>query len=139
MSAEPTVSRPRPNLDGLTLEFYEHCSHGELRFQRCEACGTWRHPPRVLCAVCGSSRWSWQRSSGRGFLFTWTVVHQAMHPAFAGDVPYAVVVVEMTEGVRMVSNLRDAGPELLRLDAPVEVVFERVDDDLTLPMFRPAS
>jgi uncharacterized OB-fold protein len=62
-----------------------------------------------------------------------------MHPAFAGDVPYAVVVVETEEGVRLVSNLRDAGPELLRLDALVEVVFERVDDDLTLPMFRPAG
>jgi uncharacterized OB-fold protein len=93
----------------------------------------------MLCAVCGSPRWSWQRSSGRGRLFTWTVVHQAMHPAFASDVPYAVVVVETEEGVRVVSNLRDAGSELLRLDALVEVVFERVDDDLTLPMFRPAG
>jgi uncharacterized OB-fold protein len=138
MSADPVVPKPRPNLDGLTLEFYEHCARGELRFQRCEACGTWRHPPRVLCAVCGASRWGWQRSSGRGRLFTWTVVHQAMHPAFAPDVPYAVVVVETEEGVRLVSNLRDAGPELLRLDALVQVVFERVDDDLTLPMFRPA-
>jgi uncharacterized protein len=139
VSAGPVVPKPRPTLDGLTAEFYAHCGRGELRFQRCETCGTWRHPPRVLCAVCGSPRWSWQRSSGRGRLFTWTVVHQAMHPAFVSDVPYAVVVVETEEGVRVVSNLRDAGSELLRLDALVEVVFERVDDDLTLPMFRPAG
>jgi len=70
-------------------------------------------------------------------VFSWTVVHQATHPAFAGEVPYAVVVVETDEGVRFVSNLREGGPEVLRLGLPVEVVFEEVDDTLTLPMVRP--
>jgi hypothetical protein len=138
VSPDP-VAKPRPVLDGTTAEFYEHCARGALSFQRCATCGTWRHPPRVLCARCGSPRWSWEPSTGRGHVFTWTVVHQAMHPAFASEVPYAVVVVETDEGVRLVANLRDADPAVLRLDLPVEVVYERVDETLTLPMFRPVG
>jgi uncharacterized OB-fold protein len=131
------LPKPRPVLDGATAEFYRYCADGELRFQRCLTCGAWRHPPRVLCAVCGSPRWSWEPSSRRGQVFSWTVVHQAMHPAFASEAPYAVVVVETDEGVRFVSNLREAGPDVLRLGLPVEVVFEPVDETLTLPMVRP--
>ena len=136
MSGAP-LPKPRPVLEGSTAEFYGYCAGGELRFQRCLTCGAWRHPPRVLCAVCGSPRWSWEPSSGRGQVFSWTVVHQATHPAFADEAPYAVVVVETDEGVRFVSNLRDARLELLRLGLPVEVVFEAVDETLTLPMVRP--
>jgi uncharacterized protein len=133
------VPKPSPVLEGLTGEYYGFCARGELRFQRCDNCGAWRHPPRVLCAACASTRWSWQRSTGRGHVFTWTVVHQAMHPAFASDVPYAVVVVETDEGVRVATNLHDAVPDVLRLDLPVEVVFERRDETLTVPAFRPAG
>jgi uncharacterized protein len=133
----PTAPKPRPVLEGMTAEYYDFCRRGELRFQRCTDCGAWRHPPRVLCAACGSPRWAWGRSTGRGRIFTWTVVHQAMSPAFVSEVPYAVIVVETDEGVRVVANLRGAGPEVLRLELPVEVVFETVDDTLTLPMFRP--
>ncbi len=133
----PTAPKPRPVLEGMTAEYYDFCRRGELRFQRCTDCGAWRHPPRVLCAACGSPGWAWGRSTGQGRIFTWTVVHQAMSPSFASEIPYAVVVVETDEGVRVVANLRGAGPEVLRLDLPVEVVFETVDDELTLPMFRP--
>ena len=133
------VAKPGPDLEGLTGEYYGFCARGELRFQRCDDCGAWRHPPRVLCAACASPRWSWQRSTGRGRVFTWTVVHQAMHPAFASDVPYAVVVVETDEGVRVAANLHDAAPDVLRLDLPVEVEFERRDETLTVPAFRPAG
>jgi len=139
MSPDAAPGRPRPVLEGFTADFYEHCARRDLRFQRCSTCGAWRHPPRVLCAVCGSTRWSWEPSSGHGQVFSWTVVHQPMHPAFASLVPYAVVVVETTEGVRVVSNLCDAGPEVLRLGLPVEVAYERLDEELTLPMFRPTT
>lgn len=130
--------RPLPVLDGLAGEFYERCARGELCFQRCDDCDTWRHPPRVRCAACGSERWAWKRSSGAGRVFSWTTVHQAMHPAFATEVPYAVLVVEMDEGVRLVSNLRDLAPDELRLALGVEVVFEDVGGGVTLPMFRPS-
>ena len=138
MSAELAgVARPLPVPgDTLTEEFYLHCARGELRFQRCASCGTWRHLPRFMCARCGSSEWSWERSSGRGKIFSWTVTHQALHPAFAADVPYAIAIVEMEEGVRLVSRLRGAGDAELALDLPVVVEFVPVAEAVVLPMFR---
>jgi uncharacterized OB-fold protein len=98
----------------------------------------------VLCAACGSERWEWALATGRGRVFTWTVTHQALHPAYADDVPYALVVVEMDEGVRMVSSLCGLDPADLALDLPVEVVFETRSDptgtaSVTLPCFRPST
>jgi uncharacterized OB-fold protein len=128
---------PRPV--GLNAEFYAHCAAGELRFQRCGACGTWRHPPRYRCAGCGSSEWSWERSTGRGRVFSWTVTHRAVDPAYEDELPYAVVVVELDEGPRLVGNLRGGlTPGELRLDLPVEVEFEPVADGIALTHFRPS-
>ena len=108
-----------------------------LVFQRCEACGTPRHPPRVLCAKCGSDQVAWVPSAGQGTIFSWTVTHQAPHPAFASQVPYAVVVVELEEDVRIVASLRELAPEHLELGLPVEVVLEEVSEGVPLPYARP--
>jgi uncharacterized OB-fold protein len=83
--------------------------------------------------------WEWARASGRGRIFTWTVTHQALHPAYADDVPYALIVVEMEEGVRIVSSLRELDPAELALDLAVEVVFEARSDTIALPCFRPST
>jgi uncharacterized OB-fold protein len=131
-----TTPRPLPALQGLTQQFYDWCRQRELRFQRCGDCGTWRHVPRETCARCGSFRWDWQRSSGKGRIFTWTVAARAMHPAFTADVPYAPVVVEMDEGVRVVSLMIDCPPDELEIDMPVEVTFDAVTPEVTLPRFR---
>ena len=80
-------AKPLPVLEGLSGEFYAWCRQGELRFQRCTDCGTFRHVPRELCAQCNSFAWEWARSSGRGTVYTWTVVQRALHPAFANDTP----------------------------------------------------
>ena len=139
MSApDTTPAKPLPQLVGFSKEFYGWCKQGELRFQRCSDCGAWRHVPRPMCAGCGSLRWEWARSSGRGTVFTWTVATRAMHPAFQGDVPYAPVVVEMAEGVRMLSQVIDCPPDELAIGMPVEVVFEEATPEITLPKFRRA-
>jgi len=137
MSERPTPTRPLPLPDGFNAEFYRHCREGRLAFQRCDDCGAWRHLPRYMCARCGSERSSWQASSGRGKIFSWTITHQAMHPAFAHEVPYVIAVVELEEGVRLVSRLRGIAPKDVRLDLPVEVELEPVSDDIALPYFRP--
>lgn len=126
---------------GTGDEFYAWCARGELRLRRCNACGEWCHVPRVTCPNCASTDWAWQRVKGTGRVFTWTVVHRAMHPAFADAVPYAVVVVELDEGPRIVSGIVDCKPEDLVMEMPVEVVFE-ADDRLgerVLPRFRPSA
>ena len=131
--------KPLPELAGHTKEFYAWCAKGELRFQRCTACQTWRHVPREMCAACGSGIWEWVQSSGRGTVFTWTVAERAMHPAFADAVPYAPVVVEMDERVRLVSEVVDCAPGELEIGMAVEVTFEQVSDEVTLPKFRRAK
>ncbi len=126
---------------GTGDEFYAWCARGELRLRRCNACREWCHVPRVTCPNCASTDWAWERVKGTGRLYTWTVVHRAMHPAFMGDVPYAVVVVELDEGPRLVSGIVDCPLEALEMEMPVEVVFERSDrwGDRVLPRFRRAA
>lgn len=134
----PPAGRPMPRMDGLTREFYGWCGRGQLRFQRCASCGAWRHVPREMCAQCGDFEWSWARSAGRGHVYTWTTVERPMHPAFAGDAPYAVVVVEMDEGVRLASTVTNCAPEDLAIGMPVRVVFD-ASGDVTLPRFERVS
>jgi len=93
--------------------------------------------PRESCAACGSFNWSWERSSGKGQVFSWTVMHRALHPGFTPDIPYATVIIELAEGVRMVSRVLDLDPEQLRVGLPVAVVFDDVTPEVTLPKFRP--
>jgi uncharacterized protein len=126
-----------PQPVGLNAEFYAHCAAGELRFQRCRDCATWRHPPRARCAACGSGEWEWALASGRGTVFSWTVTHRPLDPGFADEVPYAVVVAEMEEGPRLVGNLRGIDPTELSIDLPVQVVFETVADAVALTHFGP--
>ena len=137
MTDQPSPPKPIPDPDGLNAEFYEQCAGGRLCFQRCTACSTWRHLPRDMCPQCGSPEWEWSPSTGRGRIYSWTVTHRAMHPSFAKEVPYAVVLVELEEGVRMVSGLRGLSPEALELDLPVEVELEPISEKIALPYFRP--
>ena len=131
--------KPLPQMQGLTKEFYDWCKQRQLRFQRCKPCNTWRHVPREMCASCGSFEWEWEKSCGRGRIFTWTVVERPMHPSFARGLPYAPVIVEMEEGVRLLSQVVDCSPDQLEIDACVEVVFEDATDEITLPKFRRAA
>ena len=132
----PEYNRPLPRRHGFGAEFYDFCKQHELRFQRCKGCGTWRQVPRDMCAKCGSPQWEWAKSSGKGTVFSWTTVMQPMLPQFADVVPYSPVVIELEEGVRMVSWLVDVAPGDIRIGLPVEVVFEDVTPEVTLPKFR---
>jgi len=128
-----------PHPVGLNAEFYEWCARGELRLQRCSACGTWRHPPRFACAACGSDAWTWEPASGRGAVWSWTITHQVFDPDFADRAPWAIVVAELEEGPRLVGNLRGVANEELRLGLPVEVVFEPVAEGVALIQFAAGS
>jgi uncharacterized OB-fold protein len=132
----PAALLPLPPKLGFAGEFYDFLRKRELRFQRCADCGTWRHLPRDLCAKCSSPRWEWAKSSGRGKLFSWTTVAQPALPQFAAYVPYTAVIVEMDEGVRLVSWLTGVAPQDVALGMPLEVVFEDVTPDVTLHRFR---
>jgi uncharacterized OB-fold protein len=141
VSDDVFTPRYTPSPTGYAAEFYAHCAQGELRFQRCDAagCRRWRHPPRVACPECGAEAWPWQPSTGRGTLHSWTVTHQALAPGFADDLPYAVVVVELEEGVRLVSALRGVALDALELGLPLEVAFAPASGEVALHYFRPRA
>jgi len=123
-----------PSPMGLNAELYAFWAQNELRLQRCVQCRTWRHPPRYRCAACGSPDVSWELASGRGRVFSWTITYRAVDPAFVP--PYAIVVVELEEGPRLVGS--PSGIELsdLRLDLPVVVALEPASDTISLVTFR---
>ena len=92
---------------------------------------------KKMRAACGSGEYDWALASGRGRIYSWTITHRPIDPGFADELPYAVLVVEMEEGPRLVGNLRDLAPSELSLGLPVEVVFEPVADRVALTHFRP--
>ncbi len=140
MTVQKVITKPKPEVrDPIEQEFWDNCQRGVLYFQRCTSCGLWRFLPRYLCAHCGSFEYEWAPSKGRGSIFSWTVTHQAFHPAFAEDVPYAAIVVALDEGVRMASRLINCSVDGIFLDMPVEVKFERIAEDFILPCFQPIA
>jgi len=129
--------RPRPALTQDNSFFFDGARQGKLLIQRCASCGILRHPPRPACAVCRSFDWDTLESSGRGVVYSYVVVHHPQVPAF--DYPLPVAVVELEEGTRLVADLVGVEPGDVAVGMPVVVDFVAVDDELTLPMFRPAS
>ena len=94
-------------------------------------------PPQPMCTSCHSLEWEWAPTKGTGTVYCWTTVYQALDPAFAEDVPYAAVVVELDEGPRLTTGVTGVAPDELHVGMPVEVWFDTVSDDVTLPKFRP--
>lgn len=139
MSTFP-AEMPVPVIEPLTEPFWAAAREGRLVIQRCRDCGTFRHLPHVLCAACRSSAHDWVESAGRGTVFTYTIVTHPVHGAVIDVVPYAVVVVELDDcgNVLVPSNVVDCPPDEVRVGMAVEVVFEPVTDEVTIPRFRRA-
>ena len=138
--SESSITRglplPQPGPDDAP--FYEAALRGELRFQRCSDCGVFRHYPRPICPACQSTRHTWEISTGRGVVYTWTIAHGPTLPVFQDQLPYNVVDVLLDEGVHFVSQVLDGPPEEIRPDMPLEAVFVPVSEDITLVKFRRA-
>src|SRR3954449_9030493 len=134
--AEPARAKPKPTPE--TQHFWDGTQAGELRLQRCEACAKVYFPPRPFCPVCASRKVSVTKASGRAKLFSYVIHHRAV-PGFTP--PYAIAVVELAEGPRMMTNIVDCEQtaEALQLDMKLEVAFTPMDEEITLPLFRPAK
>ena len=134
-----TAAMPLPQITPEMAPFFEAARHHTLVVQQCARCGTVRFPARTICSSCLARDATWVPVSGRGKVFSYAIMHQTNHPGFAAIVPYAVVVIELVEGVRVLSNLVDCPLEHLRIDLPVEVVFDDLTPEITLPKFRLAG
>ncbi len=130
-------AKPLPTLTDENRPFWEGCRAGELRMQQCRDCGHIRYPIQEICPTCLSERTEWTRLSGRGRVLARLVFHQIYHKAFAGDVPYNVVLVQLDEGPRMFSNVVGVPNEAITVGMPLEAVFEPATPEVTIPRFRP--
>ncbi len=128
---------PVPRTSAVAAPYWEGCRIGELRFQRCRSCAAPVFNPSVVCGACHGRDLAWEVSSGRGALYSWTVVWRPQTPAFR--VPYAPAIVTLDEGWWLVSAIVGCRPADLRADLPLEVEFHAASDDVVLPYFRPVS
>ena len=133
------VTKPVPSVTPELAPFFEASKRNQLVVQKCGGCGLLRFPARTQCSRCLSTESSWVPVKGRGEVFSFNIMHQVYHPAFAAEIPYAVVVVRLEEGAKIVSNLVGIKPHDIRCGMPVEVFFEKVSDEVTVPKFRPAK
>lgn len=139
MSEIKSPSKPLPVVQPWARPYWDAAREHRLVLQCCEDCDRIIHYPRIACPHCGSARLGWREASGRGTVYSYTVVESNAPSAFLADMPYVVAVVELAEGVRMLTNLVDCDQHALRCDMQVEVVFEKLSEEFVLPKFRPAS
>ena len=132
----PEVSKPVPAITPDMREFFDGARAGHLMVQKCDSCGTLRFPAHDLCAKCNSTTSQWVPVSGRGEVLSFNIMHQLYHPGFASEVPYAVVMVKLEEGCNFVSNLIGIKPHDIKCGMPVEVTFEKLSEEVTIPKFR---
>lgn len=130
--------RARPEPTPETLHFWDGAREGELRLQRCDECRHVYFPPRPFCPACASRSVSVFVATGRATLASY-VINERPQPPW--DAPYSIAIVELEEGPRMMSNVVGCPqtPEALQLDMPLEVTFEELDEEISLPLFRPSD
>ncbi|RSS86194.1 hypothetical protein EF903_19435 [Streptomyces sp. WAC05292] len=134
---EPKAARPRPVINRDNAGFWEGVRQHRLLIQRCDGCGTPRFPWLPGCNACASLEWDTVQACGEATVFSHVVMHHPPFPAF--DPPYAVALVELAEGVRMITNITGVPHDRVRIGMPVRLEFLRVDEDLELPVFRGGS
>ena len=138
--AEPAkAAKPLPLPDPVTRPFWDSLKAHAIQLQRCQACHRLIYYPRPVCPGCGGADLVWTSVSGRGVVHAFTIPHRHPHPAFGAHVPYVVALVELEEGARMLTNLVDVEPtpQAVRVGLPVEIVYDDVSPEITLPRFRP--
>jgi uncharacterized OB-fold protein len=133
-------NKPLPKTDPVTAPFWKSLKNGAMEVQRCDDCTKHVFYPRALCNHCGSRRLSWMPVSGRGTIYSMTIVEKGPSPAFQADGPYVVALVDLDEGCRMMTNIVGVrpSPDTVKIGMPVEIVYDNVTDAVTLPKFRPA-
>jgi uncharacterized OB-fold protein len=131
------AQRMRPVIGHDNKWWWDRINEGELPIQRCKQCGTLHHPPRPMCWKCQSLEWDYIVSSGKGTVYSYVVMHRPQFPGY--EYPLVAAVIDLEEGTRIVSNLVGIEPADVKIGMAVKMSIENVDDELKLPLFRPAS
>lgn len=134
-----TYSKPVPTIDPESAPYWEGAKAGRLMIQRCKATGQHFLYSRVLTPGVDDAQVEWVEASGKGAIYSFTVARRPAGVAFKDDVPYVIASVELDEGARLMSNVVTDAPDAVHIGMRVEVVFDRVSDDLTIPKFKPVD
>jgi hypothetical protein len=139
MTTREQFGKPLPDILPETAGYWEAARRHELVFQQCRSCEQKIFFPRLMCHRCLSKDLDWVKSSGRGTVYSYTIIYQVAHESFASDVPYVYAIIELEEGVRMISNVINADPLKLRIGMAVKVVFEKATEEISIPKFEPVT
>jgi uncharacterized OB-fold protein len=131
--------KPLPAVQPWSKPFWEGTKEHRLLIQECKACGVKIFYPRKACPECWSQELGWSEASGRGKVYTFTVTLDGVEAKFAPDLPYVLAMIDLEEGIRMMGNIVDCDPQEVTFGMDVEVVFDDVTDEFTLPRWRPRA
>jgi uncharacterized OB-fold protein len=134
-----TYLRPLPQPNADDKFFWDGCKEHKLLFQKCQNCGLVRWPPSIICPNCYSRDTEIVEATGKGKIYTYAIYHQVYHQGFENEVPYVTAVIELEEGPHFLSNIIDYEPDEIECDMPVELVWEDVTQEFSLPKFKPIS
>jgi uncharacterized protein len=135
------MERPLPVIDDTNRHYWEGAGEHRLVVLRCVGCRTWVHPPDGVCPGCQGDELVPEELSGRGRVYSWSVMHSPGNPGFENRIPYAVLVVELEEqrGLFTIGNVVDCELDDIEIDMALEVTWEELTDEITLPQWRPAT
>jgi uncharacterized OB-fold protein len=131
------ITRPLPTIDDDSRPFWQSTKAHAMKLQRCNRCESFWFYPGPVCHHCGSTDFQWVQVAGTGTIYSYTLLQRAKGNPFENDVPIAIALIRLTEGPVLMSNLSDYDADDVRIGLPVEVVYEDVNDEVTLPIFRP--
>ena len=131
------MSRHLPEPSKISKPFWDSCKAEAMQLQCCADCGTWIYYPVYICPECASRRLEWRPISGKGTVYTYTTAAKSIFEEVEG--PVTVALIELEEGAMMTSNVVNGDPEKVRIGMPVRLIYEKVSDEFTLPMFEPAE
>lgn len=131
--------KPVPVVNPWARPFWKAAKEKRLIIQKCKDCEKHIFYPRIACPSCFSDQVDWVEASGKGKVYSFTVVMNNAPSSFIIDMPYVIAIVKLQEGVQMLTNIVGCDPEEVTCDMPVEVTFEKLNDEFTLPKFRPVK
>lgn len=132
-------NKPLPIIDTINQEFWESCRQHAMKLQQCDDCGFIRYYPSPVCHRCGSFATTWVPVSGLGTVYTFSIVYRPPSEAFAADVPYVYAIVHLDEGPMMPTNIVGIAPEKVTIGMRVQVTYDDVTPEVTLPKFQPIN
>jgi hypothetical protein len=133
------LAPPAPVIYDWNREFFRGGIHGQLMLQRCTRCHRLIYYPRILCPHCLCEEYQWVAVTGRGTIYSYSVVWRPLHAAFESQVPIILVIVDLEEQVQMVSTLVQCPVEQATIGMPVTVVFHAISPEVALPKFKPSE